>query len=123
MPDPAAETPDRGVPADPRTNVVVQFVLRSGLVGAMLLLAAGLSVQLASSRNVAVDVRMFDIFGAPSTGEALMGLGVLVLTLTPVAGIVSLLVSWWREHDRPFAGVAALVLLVLSAAVVVGLAG
>jgi uncharacterized membrane protein len=113
----------RGAPADPRTNTVVKLVLRVGLSGALALLLAGLAAQLAGARHVAVDVRMFHLFAAPTLGEALMGLGVLVLTLTPVAGIASVLVSWLRERDRGFAAVAAVVLLVLAAAVLVGLVG
>jgi uncharacterized membrane protein len=99
-------------------------VLRLGLGGAMVLLGAGLVAQLAAAtRHVAVPVRMFHLLGAPSLGEALMGLGVLVLTLTPVAGILSLLISWRRERDHPFVAVALVVLAVLLAAVVVGLVG
>lgn len=112
-----------GTPADPRTNTVVKVVLRVGLTGSLALLLAGLVAQLATSRHLAVDVRMFHIFSAPSLGEALMGLGILVLTLTPVCGILSVLGSWLRERDRGFSAVAAIVLVVLAAAVVVGLAG
>jgi uncharacterized membrane protein len=113
----------RSVPADPRTNTVVKVVLRVGLSGALALFVAGLVAQLAAAGHVAVDVGMFHLFSAPSLGEALMGLGVLVLTLTPVAGISSVVLSWLRERDRGFAGVATIVLVVLAAAVVVGLAG
>lgn len=121
MPD---ETVDhRSAPADPRTNTVVKIVLRIGLSAALLLFASGLVAQLVTARHVAVDVSMFHLFSAPSAGEALMGFGVLLLTLTPVAGISSVLVSWLRERDRLFASVATIVLVVLAAAVVVGLAG
>lgn len=122
MPEPA-EHPARDVPADPRTNVVVKVALRSGLVSALLLLAAGLVTQLLTTRHAAVGVRMFHIGGAPTLGEVLMGFGVLVLTLTPVAGILSALAGWRREHDRVFAGVAGVVLAVLLASVLVGLVG
>lgn len=121
MPDERAHA--GGGPADPRTNTVVKVVLRIGLAGATLLFLAGLLDQLVAARHVAVDVSMFHLFGAPSGGETLMGLGVLLLTLTPVAGITSVLVSWLRERERGFAAVATVVLLVLAAAVLVGLAG
>jgi uncharacterized membrane protein len=111
------------VPADPLTNTVVKVVLRIGLSVALVLFVVGLVAQLAVGRPLAVDVGMFHLFAAPSFGEALMGLGVLVLTLTPVAGITSVVASWLRERDRGFAAVAAVVLVVLGAAVVVGLAG
>lgn len=122
MPDPPVRGRG-GAAADPRTNTVIQFVLRLGLGGALFLLLAGLVAQLATTDHVAADVRMFDLLGAPSLGEALMGLGVLVLALTPVASILSLFVSWWREDDRAFSAAAAIVLLVLLAAVLVGFAG
>ena len=102
---------------------MAELVLRFGLAGALVLLLTGLVAQLVTGRHLAVDVRMFDLFGAPSIGEALMGLGVLILALTPVARILSLLVSWWGERDRTFAGVAVVVLVVLLAAMLVGLAG
>lgn len=121
MPDDAGDR--TGTPADPRTNTVVKWVLRAGLSVALVLLLAGLVAQLALSRHLAVDVRMFHLFAAPSPGEVLMGLGVLVLTLTPVAGITAVLASWLRERDRGFAAVALVVLVVLAASVVVGLVG
>lgn len=121
-PQSAAAEP-RSTPADPRTNTVVKVVLRIGLSISLALFIAGLATQLAAGRHLAVDVGMFHLFGAPSPGDTLMGSGVLVLTLTPVAGISSVLFSWLREHDRGFAAVAFVVLVVLAAAVAVGLAG
>lgn len=112
-----------GRPADPRTNTLVKRVLRVGLVTALVLLLAGLVVQLASGHDQAVQVKMFDIFAAPSVGEKIMGLGILALTLTPAAGVLSVLGSWVRERDRVFVGVGAIVVTVLAVAVVVGIIG
>lgn len=121
MPEGTADR--RGGAADPRTNGAVKLVLRVGLSGALALLLAGLVDQLVAPPRAAVGVSMFHVLGAPTFGQALMGLGVVVLTLTPVAGILSALVSWLRERDRGFAAVAAVVLAVLAVAVLVGLAG
>lgn len=102
---------------------MIQLVLRLGLAGALALLVAGLVAQLLIGRHEGVEVKMFDLFAAPTLGQTLMGVGILVLALTPVARIVSVLISWLRERDRTFVLVAVAVLAVLSAAVLAGLAG
>lgn len=107
--------------ADPRTNTVVKVVLRTGLAAALALLLAGLVLQLASGDDRAVPVRMFDLLAPPTVGERLMAVGVLVLALTPAAGVLSVVLSWVRERDRRFVGVGALVVAVLVGAVLVGL--
>lgn len=107
--------------ADPRTNTVVKTVLRTGLITSIVLLLAGLVVQLASGNNTAVGVRMFDLFAPRPVGERIMAVGVLVLVLTPASGVISLVSSWVRERDPTYVGVGLLVVGVLAAAVVVGL--
>lgn len=107
--------------ADPRTNTVVKIVLRTGLVLALLVLFSGLVVQLASGHDVAVQVRMFDLFAPRSTGERIMAVGVLLLALTPAMGVLSLLVRWIGERDRVYVGVGVIVVVELSAAVLIGL--
>lgn len=109
--------------ADPRTNTIVKRVLRSGLALALVLLVVGLVVQLASGHDGANQVRMLDIASAHPIGEELMGFGVLALALTPTCGVLSVLLSWVRERDRVYVGVGILIVIVLSTAVVVGLAG
>lgn len=109
--------------ADPRTNTLVKRVLRSGLGLALVLLVVGLVVQLASGNDGANQVRMVDIASARPLGEELMGFGVLALALTPTCGVLSVLLSWVRERDRVYVGVGILIVIVLSTAVVVGLAG
>lgn len=107
--------------ADPRTNTLVQVVLRVGLGAALVLLLAGLIVQLATGHHEANPVKMFDLWAPRSIGERVMAVGVLVLAMTPAAGVVSVVSSWIVERDRRFVGVGLIVVLVLSAAVVVGL--
>ena len=107
--------------ADPRTNTVVKMVLRTGLLLALATLGTGLAIQLASGQHRAVGVHMFDLLAPRSLGERVMAVGVLVLTLTPAGGVLSVVLSWVRERDRPYVGVGVLVVAVLAAAVVVGL--
>lgn len=107
--------------ADPRTNTMVKVVLRIGLLSAMVLLVTGLAVQLASGDHSAVGVRMFDLFAPRSVGVRIMAVGVLALAVTPVGGVMTVIVGWSRERDRTYVGVGLIVLTVLAAAVVVGL--
>lgn len=119
-----ARRPSAARPADPRTNTVVKVVLRTGLTLALALLLVGLLVQLASGHDEARVVKMFALGAPRSLGETIMGAGILVLALTPVSGVVALVASWLLcEHDARFVGVGVAVLVVLAAAVVVGLAG
>lgn len=109
--------------ADPRTNTVVKWVLRTGLALALVLLAIGLVLQLVQHHDQAVQVRMFDLLAPRLVSEKIMAIGVLVLTLTPACGVLSLLLSWIRERDGVYVGVGLTVVVVLTAAVVVGFAG
>lgn len=109
--------------ADPRTNSVVMVVLRVGLAVALVLLAVGLVVQMASGRHEAVQVHMFRLLEPASLGERIMGVGVLVLALTPAAAVLTLMVRWAVERDLRFVAVGVLVVVVLGAAVAVGFVG
>jgi uncharacterized membrane protein len=107
--------------ADPRTNTVVKAAMRTGLVAALLLLLVGLVLQLAAGTDRAVGVKMFDLLAPRPIGERIMAIGVLLLALTPASGVLSLVFSWAREHDRLYVAVGCFVVAVLGAAVVVGL--
>lgn len=107
--------------ADPRTNIVIKIVLRSGLVLALVLLLAGLLTQLATGHDQAIPVRMFDLFAPRSTGERIMAIGVLLLTLTPAACVVSVALSWALERDLRYTVVGSVVIAVLCTSVLVGL--
>ena len=48
-------------------------------------------------------------------------LGILVVMLTPVAGLVAALVAFVQRGDRRFAALSALVLTVIAFSAVVGL--
>lgn len=106
--------------ADPRTNTLVKVVLRTGLALSMLLLVVGLAIQLARGEDLALPVKMFALFAPHPIGEQIMGAGVLILTLTPACGVLSVLFSWIRERDRTYVVVGIIVVGVLCTAVVVG---
>jgi hypothetical protein len=108
--------------ADPRTNTVVTWVLRSGLGLSFVVLAVGLSIELVIGPHRAIAVRMFDFFSPRPLGERIMAVGVLLLTMTPACGVLSVLLGFAREGDRRYVAVGAIVVVVLVAAVVVGLA-
>lgn len=108
--------------ADPRTNTVVTWVLRTGLVVAFAVLLAGLVIELVAGERHAVSVRMFDLFAPRQLGERIMAVGVLLLTLTPACGVLSVCFGLVRERDRRYVMVATIVVVVLAAAVCVGFA-
>lgn len=110
-------------PADPRTNSAVKFVLRSGLSLALVAMVVGLLLQLAIGRHRAVSVKMFGLFAPHSVGETLMSVGALIVTMTPVLGVLTVVANWVRERDHRFALVGAVVASVLALAVVIGLVG
>lgn len=122
MPEGAARLPP-GTPADPRMNTVVKRVLRIGLALAIVLLVVGLALELAGGERQGLGVHIFDLFASGTVGRKILALGVLALALTPVAGVVTLVAGWFRERDRVFAGVGLVVVVILAAAVLVGLAG
>jgi uncharacterized membrane protein len=106
--------------ADPRTNTLVKAVLRAGLGLSMILLVVGLVVQLARGEELALPVKMFKLFAPHPVGEQIMGVGVLVLTLTPALGVLSVVLSWARERDRTYVLVGFAVVCVLFTSVAVG---
>lgn len=99
----------------------VSWLLKTGLVGSAALLAIGLVLQLASGDTVARPMGLVSAGeGERTWGELLMGMGVVLLALTPVARVVVLVGLWVRERDWRFVLVAGVVLVVLGVAVVVG---
>jgi len=106
-------------PAGAQVRAIVQILLRSGLAIACVLMAVGLVVEVAGGHHSAATVRLFDI-GSADLGDRLMALGMLALAATPAVRVVALLVMWSLEGDRRHAAVAAVVLLVLGVAILVG---
>lgn len=104
-----------------RDRDVVQWLLRSGLALAVGLMAFGFVVRVVTGETVAPGVSLKQVLhGDASRGDWLMGLGALVLGLTPGFRVLTLLVLWTRERDWRFVVVAALVVVTLSVSLFLG---
>ncbi len=113
------------MPAEDREEIhrvqhIVQVLLRSGLAVAVVLMATGLVLKVASGSRHAVGTKLFSIGRGVSLADTVMALGVLVLAATPAVRVLALVVLWTRERDWRFVGVACAVVVTLSAAVVLG---
>jgi hypothetical protein len=99
----------------------VKWLLRGGLGLAAALMAAGLVVRVATGAVDAPGVPLPSLFGAGlPLGDRLMGLGALLLGLTPTLRVLTLVGLWTKERDWRFAGVAALVVVTLGVALALG---
>lgn len=99
----------------------VQWLLRGGLALAVGVMAAGFAVRLAAGETSAPAVSVTQVLrGEAARGDWLMGLGALVLGLTPGLRVLTLLVLWTRERDWRFVGVAALVVVTLAVSLALG---
>ncbi len=96
-------------------------MLLTGLAVSVAAMAVGLVVDLLEGERTAVAVPLRSLLWAGSIGDRIMAVGVLVLLLTPIARVVVLIGVWWRERDRRFVVVGAVVLAILVAGMVVGL--
>lgn len=104
-----------------RDRDVVQWLLRSGLALAVGLMAVGFVVRAVSGEAAAPGVSLKQVLsGDASRGDWLMGLGALVLGLTPGFRVLTLLVLWTRERDWRFVAVAALVVVTLTVSLLLG---
>lgn len=99
----------------------VQWLLRSGLALAVGLMTVGFLVRVLAGEPAAPAVSLRQVLsGDASRGDWLMGLGALVLGLTPGFRVLMLVVLWTRERDWRFALVAALVVVTLTVSLLLG---
>jgi uncharacterized membrane protein len=100
----------------------VQFLLRTGLVIATLLMAVGVAMKASAGEWSTPDVRLFDLFRSSgiSSGDRVMATGILVLAATPAFRVIALLLLWIRERDWKFVAVAAIVMVTLGLAIAMG---
>lgn len=99
---------------------IVHGLLRAGLVLSIGLMTVGLVIKLASGDHANSAVKLFDLAGAPSTGDALMGVGIAVLGLTPALRVVVLAAIWAHQRDWRFVAVAGAVVATLVVAALLG---
>jgi uncharacterized membrane protein len=106
-------------PARERTSI--QFVLRLGLILAVISMAIGFVLELLQHDLESRPFAIASIFSnATPAGDRWMGLGILLLALTPAVRVLALLVLWTQEKDWRFAGVALAVMATLGAAIALG---
>lgn len=99
---------------------IVEWLLRGGLIVSVILMAVGLGLEIASGSERSPAVELFAIGDAPSDGNRLMAIGLLVLAATPALRVLALLWMWIRERDWRFVAIAAAVVVTLAVSVVVG---
>jgi uncharacterized membrane protein len=120
------ETPlGEAPPLDDRPTdleILIPKMLRAGLQVSLLLMAAGLAVRFAAGPHVGDSVSLFTLPAAVLAldPQGLMGLGILVLLLTPIARVVASMGYFARLGDRPYVALTLIVLLNLGLAAVIG---
>jgi uncharacterized membrane protein len=114
--------------ADGSLEGTIAGLLTAGTYASVVLLLTGTLLLLAEGRSPLDLGPTFDpasipadVLGLRSAG--FLWLGILGLILTPSARVVAALVGYARLGDRRMVTVAALILVVLVAGVVAGLAG
>jgi len=117
--DAEPEQPARVAPSRERKSV--QLLLRAGLGLAVLLMSAGLAAELLRGQLSGESLQLRELASsAAPIGQRLMGLGILVLALTPAVRVLALLVLWTQERDWRFVAVALAVIATLGAATALG---
>ena len=111
---------------DKRMETLIGILLRTGVLLSAIIVACGAAIYLARHGHSLTDYRMFH--GEPSDlrsvdkivrdafalqGRGIIQLGLLLLIATPVARVGFSIFAFAEEHDRLYAVVASLVLLIL----------
>jgi uncharacterized membrane protein len=110
--------------AESRLNVVVSRLLRAGLLLSVAILVIGV-VLVALGRGVPIPSHT-SLKAMPRAilnleAGGFFSLGLFVLLVTPAARVVVLLVTFSRDRQWFFAGVSAIVLILLTLCGIVGL--
>lgn len=110
----AAEDVERG------SRTLIAWVLRAGLGAATALMVAGVATKLLTGDTGSPRLTAAELWSSPSTGDLLLGAGVLVLAATPFVRVLALAAIWARMRDWRFVTVAAVVLALLALAATLG---
>lgn len=87
----------------------------------MILMMIGLVINMSTGHTKSVPVTMFDLFDESLLlGDRLLGIGVLILALTPAIRVITLTILWAREKDWKFVGISVVVILALIISVALG---
>lgn len=119
-------TPRRAVEAG--LEGTIARLLAAGTYASVALLVVGTALLLVEGRSPLDVGPAFDPGSIPADLVALrsagfLWLGILGLVATPSARVVAALVGYGRLGDRRMAGVAILILVVIVAGVIAGMAG
>ncbi|MCG0238150.1 MAG: DUF1634 domain-containing protein [Firmicutes bacterium] len=113
-----------------RVETILARVLRAGVGVAAGVMAAGLALMLArSGQGTGPDWTAPASLGAVAAGLrqgdplAVMALGLLLLTVTPVLRVIAAALTFVRQRDWPLALASLLVLALLAAGMALGRAG
>lgn len=99
---------------------IVHGILRGGLMVSIGLMALGLALKLGSGDHHERSVELMHLGRSGSAGDTVMGLGVLVLGLTPALRVVVLAGVWVHQRDWRFVWVATVVVTTLVIATLLG---
>ena len=106
---------------DDRMDQIIGNLLRTGVVSAAAVVAAGGVWYLAVHGTTMPDYRHFHeaarglrSLASLTRPQLVILLGLLILIATPVARVVFSLVAFGLERDRVFVGITAVVLVVLA---------
>ncbi len=130
---------DRAAPAG-RTEVMISYLLRSGVVASLVIVVAGtilsfvhhpdyLRSPASYARLSAPPVSPFRTLGdvvdglRHARGQALVALGLLVLVATPVLRVAASIGLFAIQRDRAFVATTSLVLTLLVTSFLLGKAG
>ncbi len=103
-------------------EVRIPKLLRAGLLGSSALMVIGLAWYGARPPSGGPPFSLFNLGALLSAFDprAIIGVGILVLLLTPLARVGASLQHFLKEKDRLYAGLTAVVILNLAAAVALG---
>jgi uncharacterized membrane protein len=99
---------------------VLALVLQIGFVAGGCLFATGAILRVVAGGSAAPAFRLTGLLESAPIHRQVEMLGVVVLAITPAAGVATLLISYIKARDWAATAVAFAVLAILAAAVVFG---
>jgi uncharacterized membrane protein len=103
-------------------EIQIPKLLHAGLAVSVALMAVGLAAAALVGAPSGSSLRVRDIPGALAALDprGVLGLGILLLVLTPLVRVLASAAHFARERDRLYIGLTAVVLVNLALAVAVG---
>jgi uncharacterized membrane protein len=122
---PAGGRPPEAPPFDARPvelEIRIPKLLRLGLWLSVVFMVAGIAAAVASPGNSQLPLRFRDIPAALAALDprGLLGAGILLLLVTPLARVLASIIHFARERDALYIGLTAIVAINLAIAVGLG---